>query len=435
MNPEILATVVLLGSFVLLMIIRVPIAFCLLLSSIFGALVHGHGLSILIQQMVKGIDSFTLLAIPFFIAMGEIMGEGKISEKIVDLANLLVGRFRGGLAYINCVDSMFFGGISGSAVADVSSLGSIVIPLMKKQGYDEDFAVGLTVTTACQGVLVPPSHNMVIYALAAGIGGKIADLLWGGMLPGIMLGCLLMLLCFFMARKYNFPRCDPVPKGHRLAIVLNAILPMMIFVIIMGGIAAGIFTVTESAAIACLYTFLLTYVLLRSAKLRSLGKVLKNTLKTLAIVLTLIAAAKAFAYMMTVLRIPDAMTSALISLTNNRVLLLLIINALLLLLGAFMDMAPLILIMTPILLPVVTSPVIHMDPVQFGIMLIYNLAVGLCTPPVGSALFVGCAIGKTPLERTAKKTLPMYGVMLIGLMLVTFIPEITMWLPGVIIQK
>jgi tripartite ATP-independent transporter DctM subunit len=435
MNPELLATIVLLGSFVVLMLVRVPIAFSLLLSAVFSALAHGQGLSILIQQMVKGIDSFTLLAIPFFIAMGEIMSVGKISEKIVDLANLLVGRFRGGLAYINCVDSMFFGGISGSAVADVSSLGSIVIPLMKKQGYDEDFAVGLTVTTACQGVLIPPSHNMVIYALAAGIGGQIADLLWGGMLPGIMLGCLLMLLCFFMARKYNFPRCDPVPKGHRLAIVINAILPMMIFVIIMGGIAAGVFTVTESAAIACLYTFLLTYVLLRSAKLRTLGTVLKNTLKTLAIVLTLIAAAKAFAYMMTVLRIPDAMTAALVGLTDNRIFLLLIINALLLLLGAFMDMAPLILIMTPILLPVVTSPVIHMDPVQFGIMLIFNLAVGLCTPPVGSALFVGCAIGKTPLERTAKKTLPMYGVMVIGLMLVTFVPQITMWLPQALMHQ
>lgn len=434
MSIELMATIALLGSFVILMLIRIPIAFALMLSSVLSALVAGQGLSTLVQQMVKGIDNFTLLAIPFFIAMGEIMGEGGISEKIVDLANLLVGRFRGGLAYINCIDSMFFGGISGSAVADVSSLGSIVIPMMVKQGYDEDFAVGLTVTTACQGVLIPPSHNMVIYALAAGIGGKIADLLWGGMLPGILLGILLMIFCFFMAKKFNFPRCDPVPKGQRLKIVLNAIFPMMIFVIIMGGIAAGIFTATESAAIACVYTFLLTYVLLRSAKFKSLGKVLKNTLKTLAIVLTLIASAKAFAYMMTVLRIPDAMTAALVGLTTNRTLLLLIINALLLLLGCFMDMAPLILIMTPILLPVITGPVIHMDLVQFGIMLIYNLAVGLCTPPVGSALFVGCAIGKTPIERTSRKMLPMFGVMIVGLMLVTFIPDLTLWLPRVIIS-
>ena len=434
MDATTLATIVLLTSFVILMLIRVPIAFSLLLSAVLSALACGQGLSTLVQQMVKGIDSFTLLAIPFFIAMGEIMSVGQISEKIVDLANLLVGRFRGGLAYINCIDSMFFGGISGSAVADVSSLGSIVIPLMKKQGYDEDFAVGLTVTTACQGVLIPPSHNMVIYALAAGIGGQIAELLWGGLMPGVMLGLLLMGLCFIMARKYNFPRCDPVPRGHRLKIVLDAILPMMIFVIIMGGIAAGVFTATESAAAACVYTFILTYFILRTASLRTLGKVLRNTLKTLAIVLTLIAAAKAFAYMMTVLRIPDAITSALLGLSDNRIVLLLIINGLLLFLGCFMDMAPLILIMTPILAPVITGPVIHMSLVQFGIMLIYNLAVGLCTPPVGSALFVGCAIGKTPIERTAVKMLPMFGVMVLGLMLVTFVPDLTLWLPRVLIR-
>ncbi len=434
MSMEVLATIALLGSFVILLFIRVPVAFALLLSSVLSALVAGQGLSTLVQQMVKGIDSFTLLAIPFFIVMGEIMSEGGISERIVDLANLLVGRFRGGLAYVNVIDSMFFGGISGSAVADVSSLGSIVIPMMVKQGYDEDFAVGLTVTTACQGVLIPPSHNMVIYALAAGIGGQIVDLLWGGMIPGILLGSLLMIFCFFMAKKYKFPRCDPVPKGHRLIIVLKAILPMMIFVIIMGGMAAGVFTATEAAAAACLYTFILTYFILRSASLKSLGKVLKNTLKTLAIVLTLIAAAKSFAYMMTVLRIPDAITAVLVGLTTNRIVLLLIINALLLFLGCFMDMAPLILIMTPILMPVITGPVIHMSLVQFGIMLIYNLAVGLCTPPVGSALFVGCAIARTPIERTARKMLPMFGVMIVGLLMVTFIPELTLWLPNAIIN-
>jgi tripartite ATP-independent transporter DctM subunit len=435
MDNATLATVVLLGSFAVLMVIRIPIAFCLLLSAVASALSYGQGLSTIIQQMVKGIDNFTLLAIPFFIVMGEIMGEGKISNKIVDLANLLVGRFRGGLAYVNVMDSMFFGGISGSAVADVSSLGAIVIPMMKKQGYDEDFAVGLTVVTACQGVLIPPSHNMVIYALAAGIGGSIPALLWAGMAPGVMLGLLLMGLCAIMATRFNFPRCDPIPKGQRLKIVLNAIFPMMIFVIIMGGVAMGIFTVTESAAIACVYTFLLTYVFLRAAPWKSLGRVLKNTLKTLAIVLTLIAAAKSFAYMMTLLRIPDAMTSALIAVSDNKYVLLFIINVLLLLLGCFMDMAPLILIMTPILLPIVTGPIIQMHPVQFGIMLIFNLAVGLCTPPVGSALFVGCAIGKTPIERTAKKMLPMFGVMVVGLFLVTYIPAISMTLPTLLLRK
>lgn len=428
MDANLIAIIVLLGSFVIMMMVRIPVAFSLLLASVFSALACGQGLSTLVQQMVKGIDNFTLLAIPFFIAMGEIMGVGGISNKIVDFANLLVGRFRGGLAYINCVDSMFFGGISGSAVADVSSLGSVVIPMMKEQGYDEDFAVGLTVCTACQGVLIPPSHNMVIYALAAGIGGSIGELFMAGVIPGMMLGLSLMILCFFMSAKYKFPRCEPIPKNQWIKIIINAFFPMLTLVIIMGGVAAGIFTATESAAIACVYTLILTYIVFRSAPLKSLGMVLKNTLKTLAIVLTLIAAAKSFAYMMTLLRIPDALTAALIGVTDNKYLLLFIINALLLVLGCFMDMAPLILIMTPILLPVVTSPVIGMDPVQFGIMLIFNLAIGLCTPPVGSALFVGCAVGKTPIERTSMKIIPMYAVMVFGLMLVTYVPQVSMWL-------
>ena len=434
MDTNTIATIVLLGSFALMMLARIPVAFSLLLSAVFSALACGQGLSTLVQQMVKGIDNFTLLAIPFFIAMGEIMGVGGISSKIVDFANLLVGRFRGGLAYINCLDSMFFGGISGSAVADVSSLGSVVIPMMKEQGYDEDFAVGLTVVTSCQGVLIPPSHNMVIYALAAGIGGSIAELLIAGVIPGILLGFSLMGLCYLMSGKYKFPRCEPVPKGQRLKILINAFFPMLTLVIIMGGVALGVFTVTESAAIACVYAFILTYFIFRSASFKTLGTVLKNTLKTLAIVLTLIAAAKSFAYMMTLLRIPDAMTAALTGITDNKYLLLMIINLLLLLLGCFMDMAPLILIMTPILLPVVTSPVVGMHPIHFGIMLIFNLALGLCTPPVGSALFVGCAVGKTPIERTSIKILPMFAVMIAVLLLITYVPQITMWLPGIIFK-
>lgn len=434
MDTNLIATIVLLGSFVLMMLVRVPVAFSLLLASVFSALSYGQGLSTMIQQMVKGIDSFTLLAIPFFIVMGEIMGVGGISNKIVDLANLLVGRFRGGLAYINCLDSMFFGGISGSAVADVSSLGSVVIPMMKKQGYDEDFAVGLTVTSACQGVLIPPSHNMVIYALAAGIGGSIGELFIAGVIPGMLLGSSLMILCYLLSSKYKFPKCELIPEGQRLKIIINAFFPMLTLVIIMGGVAMGIFTATEAAAFACIYTFVLTYIVFRSASFKSLAMVLKNALKTLAIVLTLIATAKAFAYMMTLLRIPDALTSTLIGITDNKYLLLFIINLLLLLLGCFMDMAPLILIMTPILLPVVTSPVIAMDPVHFGIVLIFNLAIGLCTPPVGSALFVGCAVGKTPIERTSVKILPMYIVMLSALFLVTYIPAISMWLVRLIFK-
>lgn len=428
MTTATLAGLVLIGGFVLLLLMRVPISFAMLLATLGSALVTGTNFSVLVRQMVDGANNFSLLSIPFFIVMGEFMSAGGISEKIVDLANLAVGRFRGGLAYVNVLDSMFFGGISGSAVADVSSLGTIVIPMMVKQGYDEDFSVGLTVTTACQGVLIPPSHNMVIYALAAG-GVSIGTLFMAGLLPGIALGCAMMALCFFMGKKYNFPKGVAIPKEQRKSVILRGILPMLTLVIILVGTGMGVFTATESSAIAVVYTMFLAYVVFRDAKLRDFGKVIKNALKTLAIVMTLLATAKAFAYMMTELRIPAMITAALLSITSNKYVLMLIVNILLLLLGCFMDMAPLITIMTPILLPVVTNPAIGMDPVHFGVVMIFNLAVGLCTPPVGSALFVGCAIGKTPIERTSKNMLPLYAVMVTVLLLVTYIPEISLWLP------
>ena len=431
MDTSVLATIVLIGGFFFLMMLRIPITFSLLLATLGSALIGGTNLSVMVNQMVLGANNVQLLAIPFFILMGEILAAGGMTDKIVALVNMAVGRLRGGLAYVNVLDSMFFGGISGSAVADVSSLGSIVVPMMKKQGYKPEFAVGLTVTTACQGVLIPPSHNMVIYAVSAGGAVTVGHMLIGGLLPGLLLGAALMVLCALMANHYHFPRgVREDYKGRRLRIILSAVAPMMIFVIIMGGISAGIFTATESSAIACTYTFLITYFVFRSAKLRDFGHVLRKSLKTLAIVMTLIATAQAFAYMMTDLRIPEQITAALLSLTHNRVLLLLIINLMLLLLGCFMDMAPLIMIMTPILLPVVTSPNIGMNPVHFGVMLIFNLAVGLCTPPVGSALYVGCAVGKTTLEATSRAMLPMYATMLVALMLVTFVPFFSLWLPG-----
>ena len=416
-----LAGIILIGGFVVLLLLKVPVSFAMLLSTLGSALVTGTNFSVMIRQMMDGANNFSLLSIPFFIVMGEFMGAGGISEKIVALANLAVGRFRGGLAYVNVLDSMFFGGISGSAVADVSSLGSMVIPMMKQQGYDEDFAVGLTVTTACQGVLIPPSHNMVIYALAAG-GVSIGTLFVAGLLPGIFLGCGMMLMCFLMSKRYNFPKGLGVEKGQRLKVLLDGILPMMTLVIIMVGTGAGVFTATESSAIACVYTMFLAIVVFRTVKIKEVPGLIKNSLKTLAVVLTLIASAKAFAYMMTRLRIPLAITNGLIGFSDNPYVILLIINILLMILGCFMDMAPLIMIMTPILLPVVQT--FDMSTVHFGIMLIFNLAIGLCTPPVGSALFVGCAVGKTSLEATSKKMLPLFAVMVIVLMLVTYIPFI-----------
>ena len=437
---NVMAAVVLIGGFFLLMAFKIPVTFSMLIASFASILfVPGTNPTTMIRMMLDGVNNFTMLAIPFFIVMGEIMAAGEISDKIVDLANLAVGRFRGGLAYVNCLDSMFFGGISGSAVADVSSLGSVVIPMMVKQGYNREFTVGLTVTTACQGVLIPPSHNMVIYALAAGGGVSIGQLFYAGFAPGIGLGILFMIACYFLGKKHNFPKGEKMFKDEKvrwigkdengkiklgpcMSIVGKAILPMFTLIIILVGTGAGVFTATESSAVACFYTFILTYFIFRSDKLRNFGNVLKNSLKTLAVVLTLIGTAKAFAYMMTRLRIPAAITNGLIGFTDNPYVLLLIINVLLLVLGCFMDMAPLIMIMTPILLPVVQT--FGMSLVHFGIVLIFNLAIGLCTPPVGSALFVGCAVGKTTLEKTAKTMLPLFFCMVIGLIAVTYIPYI-----------
>ena len=426
---EAFAGIVLIGGFAVLMLLKVPVSFAMLIATLGSAMVTGTNFSVMIRQLMDGANNFSLLSIPFFIVMGEFMGTGGISEKIVNLANLAVGRFRGGLAYVNVLDSMFFGGISGSAVADVSSLGSMVIPMMKKQGYDEDFAVGLTVITSCQGVLIPPSHNMVIYALGAGGGVSIGTVLMAGATPGIALGLGIMILCFFFAKRYNFPKGNAIPKSEWKKIIIDAILPMMTLVIIMVGTGAGVFTATESSAIACVYTFFLALFVFRSVKVRQIPQIIKNSLKTLAIVMTLLATAKAFAYMMTELRIPAAIANTLLSISTNRYVILLIINVLLLL-GCFMDMAPLITIMTPILLPFVTS--VGVDPVHFGVIMIFNLAVGLCTPPVGSALFVGCAIGKTPIERTAKNMLPMYATMVIVLLLVTYVPAVAMTLPRIV---
>jgi TRAP-type C4-dicarboxylate transport system permease large subunit len=464
------ASFALLGGFFILMFLHIPVTFALLIATLISATLSGLNIAALISPMLDGVSNFSLLAIPFFILMGEIMAAGKISDRIIDFANLLVGKFRGGLAYVNVLSSTLFGGVSGSAVADVASLGTVVVPMMYKQGYDHEFSVGLTVTTACQGVLIPPSHNMVIYALAAGGGVSIGAMFMAGLFPGLFLGLCFMVYCFFIGKRLNFPKGIIIgpgdkmrwlkfskspagtkwsnvknPEGWRIlsnpkftcemgkcvGVILNAILPMFTLVIIMVGVAAGVFTATESAAIACVYAFLLTYVIYRSDRISHFPQVLKNTLKTLATVLSLIATAKGFAYMMTNLRIPEMITNSLISLTDNRVLLLLVINLMLLLLGCFMDMAPLIMIMTPILLPVVTGPIIHMSEIQFGIMLIFNLAIGLCTPPVGTALFVGCAVGKTELGPTSKRMMGLFLTMVFALMVVTFCPPLSTWLPSV----
>ena len=383
----------------------------------------------IVQRLVSGVNSFSLLAIPFFILSGEIMSQGGISRRLVGFANALIGRFRGGLAQVNILASMFFGGISGSAVADVSSIGAMLIPMMVEDGYDPDFAVAVTVTSACEGILIPPSHNMIIFAMAAGGGVSVGKLFLGGLIPGVGLGLLLMIPTAIIAYKRNYPKQEGFGWKKTLKLARDAFFGLFTILIIMGGVISGVFTATESAAVAAVYSFIITFFVYREIPIRQMNSILRNSLKTLAMVMSLIAAASSFGYLMAYLRIPQAVTTGLLSITDNRVLLILLINVMLLVLGSIMDMAPLIIITTPILFPVMVG-YLGMDPIQFGIMLILNLAIGLTTPPVGSALFVGCSVGKISIEKATKAVMPFWSMMVVTLMLVSFWSPMTMFLPS-----
>lgn len=433
MYSEALATFILLGLFILLLVLRIPITLSLIFSSIVTALYIQIPLAAVIQKMVTGIENFSLLAIPFFIVAGQIMAEGGITKRIIDFSNVLIGRFRGGMAQVNVLASMFFGGISGSAVADVSSIGVMLIPMMKKKGYHTDFSVAVTVSSACQGVIIPPSHNMIIYAFAAG-GVSVGRLFLGGMAPGIILGVAIMILCAFISIKRNYPKEDPYPFKEAIKIIFDSLLGLFTFIIIMGGVISGFFTATESAAIACLYAFFIAAFVYKELNFKKIQHIFYSSLKTLAMVMALIAAASAYGHLLAILKVPAKATQALLALTNNKYLLLLLVNILLLILGCIMDMAPLILIVTPILYPVIVNE-IGMSPIHFGVMLILNLAIGICTPPVGSALFVGCAIGEIKIEDETKALLPFYAVMFTILMIITFVPFITMAIPNLIMPE
>jgi tripartite ATP-independent transporter DctM subunit len=435
------AIALLLGTFAGLVLLKVPITFCLAFASIATGVYLNIPLEAIVKVMADGVMNFSLLAIPFFIIMGEIMNEGGISRRIVKLANLFVGRLPGGLALVNVLDSMLFGGISGSAVADVSSLGSIVIPMMKKQGYDEEFAVGLTVCSACQGIIIPPSHNMIIFAFAVGSASQLAGgsllvvsvgkLFLGGYLPGILMGLCMLVIALTIAYKRKYPKGEAYPLKQGILIFADGFLAMCTALIVVGGVVVGIFTATEAAAFAVLYAFLITFFVYRETPLKRFVKILYSSLRTLAIVMSIIAAASAFGYLLSRLQVPRLTTEWLLSITDNYYLLLFLINVMLLVLGCIMDMAPLILICTPILFPVLVLKM-GMDPVHFGIMLLLNLSIGLCTPPVGTALFVGSAVGKISIERAARGCVPFYISMLVALGLVTYIPAITMLIPNLL---
>jgi tripartite ATP-independent transporter DctM subunit len=423
----------LLGSFAVFMLMGVPVAYALGLAALVGAWWIDIPYAAVMVAIAGGVNKFSLLAIPFFVLAGAIMAEGGMSRRLVAFAGVLVGFIRGGLSLVNILASTFFGAISGSSVADTASIGSVLIPEMEKKGYPRDFSTAVTVSGSVQAILIPPSHNAVIYSLAAGGSVSIAALFVAGILPGLLLGLSLSVLCLIIAKKRNFPKGDVIPLHQAIKICGEAVLGLFTMVIILGGILSGVFTATESASIAVLWAFFVTMFIYRDYKWSELPKLMHRTVKTVTIVMILIGFAAGFGYIMTLMQIPLKITGVLASLSDNRYVILMAINVLLLALGTLMDMAPLILIMTPILMPVVKS--IGVDPVHFGMIMMVNLSIGLLTPPVGGLLFVGSAVGKVTIEQLVKSLLPFFGVLLAILMAVTYIPALSLWLPSVMLSK
>ena len=419
---------ILLGVFALCVIIGTPVAFALGIAALSAFFYEGLPLFVVFQRIVSGINVFALMAIPFFIFAGELMFHGGIAMRLVRFAQAAVGAVRGGLGIVNVFSSMLFGGISGSAIADISALGSILVPVMKDKGYDGDYAVNVTVTSSIAGIIIPPSHNMIIFALATGGAVSISQLFLAGVVPGVMMCMCLAVAAYVVAVKRGYI-AEKFPGWTALAMTFASAIPgLMTAIIIVGGVLSGVFTVTESGAFGALYAFIVTLVVYRSINWENFRTAVVQSVRTTSMVMILIACAGAFAYMLTFYRVPTMTVDLLTGITDNPILILLMINVVLLMLGMIMDMAALILICTPIFLPVANT--LGMDPLQFGMMLLVNLGLGLCTPPVGSCLFVGCAVGKLPMETAVKTIWPFYLAIFVALMLITFVPAISLTLPG-----
>jgi len=425
------AAIILLVSFFVLLFLKVPISFSLAISSFITTFYLKIPPMVVVQKMCDVLDNFSLMAIPFFILAGQIMAQSGIARRLVDFSNILVGKMRGGLAIVNIVASMLFGGMSGSSVADTASIGSILIPEMVKKGYDRDYSIAVTVTSSTQGLIIPPSHNAIIYAYAAG-GLSIARLFLAGAIPGVLIGLFLLIPSYYIAVKRNYPVGERVSLKEALRITRDSILGLLTIVIIIGGVLSGVFTATESSAIAVVYAFLIAVFFYREMDFKKFMRVIWDSVKTISAVMFLIASASAFGWLLAYLKIPDAIASAVLSFSSNKYVILLMINIILLLLGMIMDMAPLILITTPIFLPIVTK--VGVDPIHFGIIMLMNLGIGLCTPPVGNTLFVGCIVGKMKMEEVVKALWPFYIAMIIVLFLVTYVPFFATWLPSLLMK-
>src|SRR5467141_2100597 len=420
---------IVIGTLLVCFALGVPIAYALGLAALAGAYWIGIPLEAVMLQVSSGVSKFAMLTIPFFVLAGAIMAEGGMARRLVAFANVLVGftRVRGGLSIVNVLATTFLSGISGSAVADTSAIGSVMIPQMEKTGYPRVFATNVTISASVQALLVPPSHNAVIYSLATGGTISIISLFMAGVAPGLLLGASLIVLCLVLAYRNGHPRGEAVPWREAVKIAVEALWGLVTLAIILGGILGGVFTAIEAGAVACLWAFFVTMFIYRDYRWRDLPELIHRTTRTVAMVMTLIAFASSVGYVMALMQVPAKMTAFFLSISDNKYVILFLINILLLVLGTLVDMAPSILIATPILLPVMQN--FGVDPVQFGMIMLLNLGIGLCHPPVGSILFVGCAVGKVTIEQVMRRIWPFYGVMFAVLMLVTYVPSISLWLP------
>jgi tripartite ATP-independent transporter DctM subunit len=421
--------IMLVSVFVVLLLLGTPISFSIGLATIATMLLSIKtmpALTTVAERMATGLDSFALLAIPFFILSGQFMNRGGIARRLINFAKVLVGRFPGGLAFVNIFAAMLFGAISGSAAAAAAAIGGFMVPMMKDEGYDLNFSAAVNITSSTTGLIIPPSNILIVYSLASG-GASIAALFLAGYLPGILVGVMLMVVAGVISKRRNYPVVSKIAFIQSVKYFLDAIPSLLLSVIVIGGIIAGYFTATEASAIAVLYTFILSVLIYHEVKWKEIPAILLSTVGTTAIVMLLIGTSMSMSWIMSYENIPQSISAALISVTNSKIIILLIINLILLLVGTFMDMTPAVLIFTPIFLPVVTQLGIH--PVHFGIMMVLNLCVGLCTPPVGAVLFIGCGIANCRIDKVLRPLLPLFVAMFIALMLVTYIPEITMIVP------
>jgi tripartite ATP-independent transporter DctM subunit len=424
---------ILIGGFAIVCLMGMPVAYALGIASILAALWVGIPLEAVMLKVSGGMSGFSLLAIPFFILAGAIMAVGGMAERLVNLAKVFVGFIRGGMALVNILASTMFGCISGSSVADTAAVGSVMIPQMIKNGYPRLFAVNVTISGSLQPLLVPPSHNMIIYSIAAGGTISVAHLFMAGIIPALLLGLSLIILVLIVAHRQDFPKGEVVPLGQALKIALDAVWGMITIAIIIGGILSGVFTPTEAGAVAVVYAFFVTMFVYRDVKWSELPKLIARVVRTVGMVMIMIGFSIAFGYMMAIMRVPAMATQFFVEVSSDKFMFLLWVNVLLLALGTFMDLAPMLLICTPIFLPVIKA--FGIDPVHFGIIMILNLGIGLLTPPVGPTMVVGCAIGRVSMEAVSRSILIFYVPMLVVLALVTYIPALTLWLPNLLLGK